>query len=96
MIPDAALDATVAATSEARKLLGFAVEGCGLSARAARRVLKVAHTIADLGGEEQTGPLAVAEALSYPAGRRAGIGQAMVRIRERWTERQSRLGPLAC
>jgi magnesium chelatase family protein len=36
-----------------------------LSARAARRVLKVARTIADLADEEATGPHAVAEALAY-------------------------------
>jgi magnesium chelatase family protein len=64
-IPDAALDAAVRATPEARQLLGRSVDRCGLSARAARRVLKVARTIADLAGEERTGPRAVAEALSY-------------------------------
>ena len=64
-IPDAVLDAVVRATPEARQLLGRPVERCGLSARAARRVLKVARTIADLAGEERTGPRAVAEALSY-------------------------------
>ena len=37
----------------------------GLSARAARRVLKVARTIADLAGEDETGPGPMAEALSY-------------------------------
>ena len=41
------------------------VERCGLSARAARKVLEVARTIADLAGEERTGPRAVAEALGY-------------------------------
>jgi magnesium chelatase family protein len=64
-IPDALLDEVVRATPEARRLLGRAVERCGLSARAARRVLKVARTIADLEGEDRTGPLAVAEALGY-------------------------------
>ena len=64
-IPDATIDAEVAATPEARRLLGRAVERCGLSARGARRVLKVARTVADLAGEEQTQPEAVAEALSY-------------------------------
>jgi magnesium chelatase family protein len=64
-IPDAALDAAVRATGEARELLGRAVERRGLSARAARRVLKVARTIADLAGEERTGEKAIAEALSY-------------------------------
>jgi magnesium chelatase family protein len=64
-IPDAALDDWVDATPDARALLGRAVEKLGLSARAARRVLKVARTIADLAGEKATGPDAVAEALGY-------------------------------
>ena len=37
----------------------------GLSARAARRVLKVARTLADLAGEAEVGPGAVAEALEF-------------------------------
>jgi predicted ATPase with chaperone activity len=41
------------------------VEGLGLSARAARRVLRVGRTIADLAGEKRTGPGAIAEALGY-------------------------------
>jgi magnesium chelatase family protein len=64
-IPDAALDRLVAATPDARALLGRAVDGLGLSARGARRVLRVARTVADLAGEERAGPHAVAEALSY-------------------------------
>ena len=64
-IPDGALDSLVAATPDARALLGRAVDRLGLSARAARRVLKVARTIADLAGEAKAGPPAVAEALEY-------------------------------
>jgi len=64
-IPDAVLDASVDATPEARALLGRAVDRLGLSARAARRVLKVARTIADLAAERRTPPTAVAEALGY-------------------------------
>ncbi|MDJ0848474.1 MAG: YifB family Mg chelatase-like AAA ATPase [Myxococcota bacterium] len=64
-IPDARLDDQVAATPEARALLGRAVERLALSARAARRVLRVARTIADLAGEAKTPAGAVAEALSY-------------------------------
>lgn len=64
-LPDADLDDRVAATADARRLLGRAVDGFGLSARAARRVLRVARTIADLAGETRTGPEAVAEALRY-------------------------------
>ena len=58
----------VDATPEARALLGRAVERLCLSARAARRVLKVARTIADLAGEERTQVPAVAEALGYRDG----------------------------
>jgi magnesium chelatase family protein len=64
-LPDASLDALVDATAEARALLGRAVDGFGLSARAARRVLRVARTIADLAGEVRTGVDAIAEALGY-------------------------------
>ncbi len=64
-IPDAELDVWVAATPDARLLLGRAVERLGLSARSARRLLKVARTIADLAGDAKTGPDAVAEALGY-------------------------------
>jgi magnesium chelatase family protein len=64
-IQDAELDACVVATPDARHLLGRAVERLGLSARSARRLLKVARTIADLSGDAKTGPDAVAEALGY-------------------------------
>jgi magnesium chelatase family protein len=64
-IPDGALDALVRTTPEARRLLGRAVEGLGLSARAARRILRVARTIADLAGEAETTPHAMGEALGY-------------------------------
>jgi magnesium chelatase family protein len=71
-IPDPALDAAVAATAEARALLGRAVERLRLSARAARRCLRVARTVADLAGEARVGPDAVAEALAY---RRSEVGE---------------------
>jgi magnesium chelatase family protein len=64
-LPDGRLDALVGATPEARALLGRAVERLRLSARAARRVLRVARTIADLADEERVGPPALAEALDY-------------------------------
>jgi magnesium chelatase family protein len=66
-LPDANLDAQVDATADARALLGRAVDGFGLSARAARRVLRVARTIADLAGETRTDASAVAEALGFRA-----------------------------
>jgi magnesium chelatase family protein len=67
-LPDEAIDAQVDATPEARALLGRAVERLALSARGARRVLKVARTIADLAGEPRTPAPAVAEALGYRDG----------------------------
>jgi magnesium chelatase family protein len=55
----------VAATPDARRLLGRAVGRLCLSARAARRVLKVARTLADLGGEKKVGAGAIAAALEF-------------------------------
>lgn len=64
-IPDARLDELVMATPDARQLLGRAVDRFQLSARAARRVLRLARTIADLNDEEKVDPAAVAEGLGY-------------------------------
>ncbi len=64
-IPDSELDAVAQPTAEARALLGRAVEGAGLTARSARKVLRVARTIADLARERRVEAAAVAEALSY-------------------------------
>jgi magnesium chelatase family protein len=64
-IPVGALEAAVAATPEARALMGEAVDRLALSARAAHRVLRVARTVADLAGEQQVGPWAVAEAVGF-------------------------------
>ena len=71
-IPDRELDSQVDADPTARQLLGRCVERLALSARAARRLLRVARTIADLAGDARVGRSAMAEALAYrgdgPAG----------------------------
>lgn len=64
-IPDAALDELVDASGEARALLGRAVEKLRFSARGARRLLRVARTIADLAGERRVEVSELAEALGY-------------------------------
>jgi magnesium chelatase family protein len=64
---DSDLDAAARPTPEARQLLGRAVERLGLSARAARRALRVARTIADLAGDARVAAPAMAEALSFRA-----------------------------
>jgi magnesium chelatase family protein len=74
-IPDGCLDEAVAATPDARRLLGRAVDKLGLSARAARRLLKVARTLADLTSEAKVGPGAIAAALEF-RGDPEGAGQS--------------------
>jgi len=68
-IPDSRLDELVCAESDALALLGQAVDRLRLSARAARRVLRVARTVADLGERETTHREAVAEALAMRVAR---------------------------
>jgi magnesium chelatase family protein len=63
-IPDARLDELVRAEPDALALLGLTVDRLKLSARAVRRVLRVARTIADLGERETTDREAIAEALA--------------------------------
>jgi magnesium chelatase family protein len=59
------LEAIAAPDDAGRKLLTGAAERMQLSARGYHRVLKVARTIADLGGTEGVGKAHIAEALSY-------------------------------
>lgn len=62
-LPDARLDELVRPEQSALALLGRAVERLHLSARVARRLLRVARTIADLAERPTTDRQAVAEAL---------------------------------
>jgi magnesium chelatase family protein len=61
----AVLEATLGLDAEARGLLEQAAERLGLSARGYVRTLRVARTIADLGGSPGVGRAHVAEALAY-------------------------------
>ncbi len=63
-IPDAGIDECVQPSPEALTLLGRAVDRFRLSARAARRVLRCARTIADLAECEHVEAAAIAEALT--------------------------------
>ncbi len=64
-LDDRDLDDSVEAAAGARQLLARAVDGLGLSARAARRCLRVARTVADLAGEPGLREPHMAEALAY-------------------------------
>ena len=66
------LDRVATPDEPGRKLLAQAAEQMRLSARGYHRVLRVARTIADLGGIAGVGRVHVAEALSYR--RRAPVG----------------------
>jgi magnesium chelatase family protein len=59
------LDPPSALEPAARKLLESAVDRLGLSVRALYRTLRVARTIADLGGAGRIGAAHLAEAVSY-------------------------------
>lgn len=59
------LEAVATPDGPGRALLAQAAERMRLSARGYHRVLRVARTIADLGGAEDVGRVQIAEALSY-------------------------------
>ena len=59
------LDKMCPMTEQAEQLLGQAIGGLGLSARAYDKIRRVARTIADLEGTERIGAPHVAEAVSY-------------------------------
>lgn len=65
--PAAALETAAQPDAAGLKLLREAAETMRLSARGYHRVLRVARTLADLGGAEVIGRLHLAEALSYRA-----------------------------
>jgi magnesium chelatase family protein len=59
------LEAAAAPDAAGAKLLAQAADSLRLSARGYNRVLRVARTLADLGGADQVGRIHIAEALSY-------------------------------
>jgi len=64
----AIIEKIVVLDAQTKNLLVSAAEKFNLSARAFHRVLKVARTLADLGGNEQVARPHIAEALSYRVG----------------------------
>jgi magnesium chelatase family protein len=66
-LPNDALRQCCALEPAARQLIADAVDRGGMSARGVHRALRVARTIADLGGEEHVSALRLGEALQYRA-----------------------------
>ena len=64
-LPEKMLRREIGFSAEARKYLTAMAERLRLSGRGLSRVLRVAHTIADLAGERNVDDRAVAEALAY-------------------------------
>jgi magnesium chelatase family protein len=76
MLSNTALREHGALDAAGTRLIAYAVDRGGMSARAVHRALRVARTIADLAGEERVGAMRLAEALQYRAyeARRAATG----------------------
>jgi magnesium chelatase family protein len=66
-LPDGALARACALDTVGQRLMADAIDRGGMSARGVHRALRVARTIADLGGEPRVTPLRLAEALQYRA-----------------------------
>jgi magnesium chelatase family protein len=64
-LPPSALRKVCPLDDAGERTLEMAVRRLGLSARAHDRILKVARTIADLGGEERIQAKHIAEAVQY-------------------------------
>ncbi|MDR1436463.1 MAG: YifB family Mg chelatase-like AAA ATPase [Puniceicoccales bacterium] len=64
-IPDGSMGKFCSLGDGERRLLGQALERAALSARACSRIIRVARTIADLGGAERIGEEHILEALQY-------------------------------
>ena len=64
-VPPKLLKEKVDLAPAAEKLLAQAVDGLGLSARAADKILRVAFTVADLAGRDKVIEADIAEAVSY-------------------------------
>jgi magnesium chelatase family protein len=62
---NAALREHCAFDAASRRLVADAVDRGGMSARAVHRALRVARTLADLGGEDRVSAMRIAEALQY-------------------------------
>ena len=64
-LSDAQVDAICTADQAGRRILERAMEQFALSARARQRILKLARTIADLGGDAMISAVHVSEAVTY-------------------------------
>jgi len=67
LLSNAALREHCALDAPGRRLIAYAVDRGGMSARGVHRALRVARTIADLAGEERVTAMRLAEALQYRA-----------------------------